>query len=137
MAARLAELCRAFGCDEVVEGIGRTGVVAVIRGKSNASGRGIGLRADMDALPIREQTGVDHASKTPGKMQACGHDGHTAPLLGAEDFSVMLMERRGACIFVGNGDTAKVHHPAYDFDDNVIPYGSSWYAGMAEARMPG
>ena len=96
MAARVAELCRAFGCDQVVEGIGRTGVVAVIRGKSNASGRVIGLRADMDALPIREQTGVDHASKTPGKMQACGHDGHTAPPMGAEDFSVMLMERCGA-----------------------------------------
>ena len=136
MAARVAELCRAFGCDEVVEGIGRTGVVAVIRGKSNASGRVIGLRADMDALPIREQTGVDYASKAPGRMHACGHDGHTSMLQGAEDFSVMLMERRGACIFVGNGDTAMVHHPAYDFDDNVIPYGSSWDAGMAEARMP-
>ena len=56
-AARVADLCRSFGCDEVTTGIGRTGVVAVIRGKSNASGRVIGLRADMDALPIREQTG--------------------------------------------------------------------------------
>ena len=354
-AGRVAELCRSFGCDEVVEGIGRTGVVAVIKGKTDTSGKVIGLRADMDALPIREQTGAPYASKTPGKMHACGHDGHTAmllgaakylaetrnfdgtavlifqpaeegggggremvqdgmmerwgiqevygmhnmpgipvgqfairpgammaaadqfdivltgkgghaakphecidtvvvashvilalqtiasrnvdplkqavvsvcvvetdspahnvipqvvqlkgtvrtmdpavqdqveerikeiatgtaralgataevnyergypvtanatentrfavdvaeavagkgkvdadtaPLMGAEDFSFMLLERPGAYIFVGNGDTAMVHHPAYNFDDNAIPFGSSWYAGMVESRMP-
>ena len=66
-----------------------------------------------------------------------GHiDDNTAPLMGAEDFSFMLLERPGAYIFVGNGDTAMVHHPAYNFDDNVIPFGSSWYAGMVETRMP-
>ncbi len=352
-AAKVADLCRNFGCDEVVEGIGRTGVVAVIKGRESGSGRVIGLRADMDALPIREQTGVAYASTVPGKMHACGHDGHTAmllgaarylaetrnfdgvavcifqpaeegggggremvaegmmerfgiqevygmhnmpgipvgsfairegammaaadqfdilitgkgghaakphdcidpvvvashmilalqtiasrnvdplkqvvvsvcvvetdspahnvipqtvklrgtvrtmdakvqdfverrlceiaegtalalgaradvdyrrgypvtvnaventgyaaevakaispsvdtdtpPLMGAEDFSYMLNERPGAYIFVGNGDTAMVHHPAYNFDDNVIPFGSSWYAGMVETRMP-
>ena len=352
-AARVADLLRDFGCDEVVTGIGRTGVVGVIKGKTDTSGRVIGLRADMDALPIIEQTGVPYASKTPGKMHACGHDGHTAmllgaakylaetrnfdgtavvifqpaeegggggremvadgmmdrfgihevygmhnmpgipvghfairpgalmaaadqfditvtgkgghaakphdcvdttvvaahiivalqtiasrnvdplkqvvvsvctvqtdstahnvipqvvkmkgtvrtmdhavqdyverriaeivagtamalgatavvdyqrgypvtmnapdntdyavqvaqavsgqvnpdtpPLMGAEDFSFMLNERPGAYIFVGNGDTAMVHHPAYNFDDNVIPFGSSWYAGMVETRMP-
>ncbi|MFP1644961.1 M20 aminoacylase family protein [Pontitalea aquivivens] len=352
-AGKVAGLLRSFGCDEVVEGIGRTGVVGVIRGRSDTGGRVIGLRADMDALPIHEATGLPHASKTPGKMHACGHDGHTAmllgaakylaetrnfdgtavvifqpaeegggggremvaeglmerfgvqevygmhnmpgipvghfhiregammaaadqfeitvtgkgghaakphecidttlvashivialqsiasrnvdplkqvvvsvctfrtetqahnvipqtvllrgtvrtmdpavqdyvearvkaiaegtaltfgatadvayargypvtmnspentrfaadvaravsgqveentaPLMGAEDFSFMLNERPGAYIFLGNGDTASVHHPAYDFDDNAIPFGSSWYAGMVEARMP-
>ncbi len=352
-AGKVAELLRSFGCDEVVEGIGRTGVVGVIHGKTDTAGRVIGLRADMDALPIIEQTGVPYASKTHGKMHACGHDGHTAmllgaakylaetrnfdgkvvlifqpaeegggggremvqdgmitrwgiqevygmhnmpgipvghfairpgaimaaadqfeitvtgkgghaakphdcvdttvvaahiivalqtiasrnvdplkqvvvsvctvqtdstahnvipqvvklkgtvrtmdakvqdfvesrigqivegtalalgaradvayqrgypvtvnaaentayaaevaksvsgavdtdtpPLMGAEDFSFMLNERPGAYIFLGNGDTAMVHHPAYNFDDNAIPFGSSWYAGMAEARMP-
>ena len=352
-AGKVADLLRAFGCDEVVEGIGRTGVVGVIQGKTDTSGRVVGLRADMDALPIIEATGVDYASKTHGKMHACGHDGHTAmllgaakylsetrnfdgrvvlifqpaeegggggremvqdgmitrwgiqevygmhnmpgipvghfairpgammaaadqfdivvtgkggqaakphdcidttvvaahiivalqtiasrgvdplkqvvvsvctvatdstahnvipqvvkmrgtartmdagvqdfverrvaeiamgtaqalgavadvtyqrgypvtvnaeentvfaadvarsisgnvdtntpPLMGAEDFSFMLNERPGAYIFLGNGDTAMVHHPAYNFDDSAIPFGSSWYAGMAEARMP-
>ena len=352
-AGKVAELLRSFGCDEVVEGIGRTGVVGVIHGKTDTAGRVVGLRADMDALPIIEATGVDYASKTHGKMHACGHDGHTAmllgaakylsetrnfdgkvvlifqpaeegggggremvqdgmidrfgiqevygmhnmpgipvghfairpgammaaadqfdivvtgkgghaakphdcidttvvaahiivalqtiasrgvdplkqvvvsvctvatdstahnvipqvvkmrgtartmdgdvqdyverriveiasgtaqalgavaevtyvrgypvtvnaaentefaadvarsisgnvdtntpPLMGAEDFSYMLNERPGAYIFLGNGDTAMVHHPAYNFDDNAIPFGSSWYAGMAEARMP-
>ena len=59
-----------------------------------------------------------------------------APLMAGEDFSYMLLERPGAYIFVGNGDTPMVHHPAYDFDDNAIPAGSSWYAGMIETRMP-
>ena len=85
-SALVAEKLKAFGCDEVVTGIGRTGVVGVIRGKSTASGRVVGLRADMDALPIHEQTGLDYASKTPGAMHACGHDGHTAMLLGAAKY---------------------------------------------------
>ncbi|MGQ0567770.1 MAG: M20 aminoacylase family protein [Gemmobacter sp.] len=352
-AARVADLLRDYGCDEVVTGIGRTGVVGVIKGRTDRAGRVVGLRADMDALPIIEATGLPYASRTPGKMHACGHDGHTtmllgaakylcetrnfdgttivifqpaeegggggremvadgmmdrwnvaevygmhnmpgiplghfairpgammaaadqfdiivtgkgghaakphdcidttvvaahiivamqtiasrtvdpmkqvvvsvctvetdstahnvipqvvkmkgtvrtmdpavqdqveaaiarvvqgtamalgatavveykrgypvtvntpentgfaaevaraisghidtdvAPVMGAEDFSFMLNERPGAYIFLGNGDTAMVHHPAYNFDDDAIPFGASWYAGMVEARMP-
>ncbi|SDW74684.1 hippurate hydrolase [Albimonas donghaensis] len=82
-AAKVAAALRDAGVDEVVEGIGRTGVVGVIRGQSNRSGRAIGLRADMDALPIMEETGAEWASTVPGKMHACGHDGHTTMLLGA------------------------------------------------------
>ena len=85
-SAIVAEKLGEFGCDEVVTGIGRTGVVGVIKGKSTGSGKVIGLRADMDALPILEQTGLDYASKTPGAMHACGHDGHTAMLLGAAKY---------------------------------------------------
>ncbi len=75
------EKLRAFGVDEVHAGIATTGVVGVIHG--NAPGPGIGLRADMDALPIHEETGLPYASQTPGVMHACGHDGHTTMLLGA------------------------------------------------------
>ena len=85
-SAMVAEKLKDFGCDEIVTGIGRTGVVGVIRGKSDTGGKVIGLRADMDALPILEATGLDYASKTPGAMHACGHDGHTAMLLGAAKY---------------------------------------------------
>ncbi len=78
VAAKLRE----FGCDEVITGIAKTGVVGVIHGQAGP-GRAVGLRADMDALPIQEQTGLPHASTIPGKMHACGHDGHTTMLLGA------------------------------------------------------
>lgn len=79
----VAQKLREFGVDEVVEGIGKTGVVAVIKGRQQSSGKVVGLRADMDALPIMEASGADWSSNTPGHMHACGHDGHTAMLLGA------------------------------------------------------
>nr|WP_321254084.1 M20 aminoacylase family protein [uncultured Ruegeria sp.] len=85
-SAVVADKLKEFGCDEIVTGIGRTGVVGVIKGKSDTKGKVIGLRADMDALPIHEATGLDYASKTPGAMHACGHDGHTAMLLGAAKY---------------------------------------------------
>ena len=102
-AAFVADKLRAFGCDEVVEGVGRTGVIAVIHGKAGP-GRCIGLRADMDALPITEATGADYASETPGKMHACGHDGHTAMLLGAARY---LAETRAF-----DGTVAVIFQPA-------------------------
>ena len=98
-AAFVADRLREFGCDEVATGLGRTGVVGVIKGRKPA-GKGdtkvIGLRADMDALPVEEATNLPYASKTPGKMHACGHDGHTAMLLGAARY---LAETRN---FAGN-----------------------------------
>ena len=103
-SALVAEKLSQFGCDEVVTGIGRTGVVGIIRGKASGSGKVIGLRADMDALPIQEETGVDYASKTPGAMHACGHDGHTAMLLGAAKY---LAETRNF-----DGTVAVIFQPA-------------------------
>ncbi|PYE84891.1 M20 aminoacylase family protein [Pseudoroseicyclus aestuarii] len=103
-AAFVAEKLRAFGCDEVVEGLGRTGVVGVIRGRSDSRGHVVGLRADMDALPIEEATGLPHASTVPGVMHACGHDGHTAMLLGAAQY---LAETRNF-----DGSVAVIFQPA-------------------------
>ena len=97
-AGIVAEKLRAFGCDEVVEGIGRTGVVGVIRGRG--PGRAIGLRADMDALPMTEITGLPHASKAPGAMHACGHDGHTAMLLGAARYLAETRNFSGTCVVI-------------------------------------
>jgi amidohydrolase len=106
-AAFVADRLREFGCDEVATGLGRTGVVGVIKGRKPA-GKGdlkvIGLRADMDALPIEEETKLDYASRTPGLMHACGHDGHTAMLLGAARY---LAETRNFA-----GDAVVIFQPA-------------------------
>ncbi len=101
-AALVAEKLREFGVDEVVEGIGRTGVVGLIKGRGE--GRTIGLRADMDALPIEETTNLPYSSKVSGKMHACGHDGHTAMLLGAAKY---LAETRNF-----SGHVAVIFQPA-------------------------
>ena len=98
-AADVASKLRAFGCDEVVEGVGRTGVVGVVKGKGGGS-RVIGLRADMDALPIAEESGKPWASETPGKMHACGHDGHTAMLLGAARYLTENRRFSGNAVFI-------------------------------------
>jgi hippurate hydrolase len=99
-AAFVAEKLREFGCDEVTEGVGQTGVVGVIRGKASGSGRSVALRADMDALPIHEITGLDYASKTPGAMHACGHDGHTAMLLGAAKYMAETRNFDGTVVLI-------------------------------------
>ena len=102
-AAFVAQKLESFGCDQVVTGIGRTGVVGIIKGNLG-SGATVGLRADMDALPIVEATGKPYASQNPGKMHACGHDGHTAMLLGAAKY---LAETRNFA-----GSVAVIFQPA-------------------------
>ena len=96
----VAEKLREFGADEVVEGIGQTGVVAVFKGRESTSGKVIGLRADMDALPIEEASGVDWSSTTEGQMHACGHDGHTAMLLGAAQVLGAAREFDGSVVVI-------------------------------------
>ncbi len=103
-AAGVAEKLKAFGCDEVHTGIGKTGVVGIIHGKTRNSGHVVGMRADMDALPIEEAVDRPHKSKVPGKMHACGHDGHTAMLLGAAKY---LSETRNF-----DGTVAVIFQPA-------------------------
>jgi amidohydrolase len=106
-AGTVAEKLKSFGCDEVVPGIGRTGVVGVIRGRKianktgdKAGNRVIGLRADMDALPIEEETGLPYKSTVPGKMHACGHDGHTAMLLGAAKYLAETRNFAGTAVVI-------------------------------------
>ena len=99
-AADVAAKLRGFGCEEVVEGIGRTGVVGVLRGGGGGSDEAIGLRADMDALPIHEESGKPWVSENPGKMHACGHDGHTAMLLGAARYLAETRRFAGTAVFI-------------------------------------
>ncbi|MHB1109293.1 MAG: M20 aminoacylase family protein [Devosia sp.] len=97
-AGKVADLLRSFGIDEVVTGLGRTGVVGVIKGRG--PGKTIGLRADMDALPITERTGKPYASKASGKMHACGHDGHTSMLLGAAKYLAETRNFDGTAVLI-------------------------------------
>jgi amidohydrolase len=136
-AATVVEKLKAFGCDAVVPGIGRTGVVGVIRGRKQGSGRTIGLRADMDALPIQEANDLPYNSTVDGKMHACGHDGHTAMLLGAARY---LAETRNF-----DGTAVVIFQPAEEggagakamLDDKLVErfaidefYGMHNYPGM-------
>jgi len=100
-AGIVADKLKTFGCDEVVTGIGKTGVVGVIRGgKGPGSAKTIGLRADMDALPIAEQTNLPYRSTVPGKMHACGHDGHTSMLLGAAKYLAATRDFAGTAVVI-------------------------------------
>lgn len=98
-AALVVEKLKSFGVDEIVEGMAKSGVVAVIKGK-RGPGRTIALRADMDALPMAEQTNLPYASKVENMMHACGHDGHTAMLLGAAKYLAETRDFAGTAVLV-------------------------------------
>lgn len=135
-AASIAAKLTSFGCDEVVQGIGRTGVVGVIRGSKPGS-KAIGLRADMDALPLEEETGLAYRSTVPGKMHACGHDGHTAMLLGAAKYLAETRNFAGTAVVIfqpaeegGAGGLAMVKDGLMDrFGVNQV-YGMHNYPGL-------
>jgi amidohydrolase len=140
-AATVADKLKAFGCDEVVTGIGRTGVVGVIRGRAPRAGairKAIGLRADMDALPIEEANDVPYKSTVPGKMHACGHDGHTAMLLGAARYLTETRNFAGNAIVIfqpaeegGAGGKAMLEDGLMDRFGIEEVYGMHNYPGLA------
>ena len=136
-AGSVAEKLKAFGCDEVVAGIGRTGVVGVIRGRKGTAAKVIGMRADMDALPIEEATGLPYKSTVPGKMHACGHDGHTAMLLGAARYLAETRNFAGTAVVIfqpaeegGAGGKAMVEDGMMDRFGIGEVYGMHNFPGM-------
>ena len=136
-AGSVADKLKAFGCDEVVTGLGRTGVVGVIRGKKGGFGKTIGLRADMDALPIEEANDLPYKSTVPGKMHACGHDGHTAMLLGAARYLTETRNFSGTAVVIfqpaeegGGGGKAMVDDGLMDRFGIEEVFGMHNYPGM-------
>jgi hippurate hydrolase len=138
-AASVAEKLKSFGCDEVVTGLGRTGVVGVIRGRKPGDGalKTIGLRADMDALPITEASDLPYKSTIPGKMHACGHDGHTAMLLGAARYLAETRNFAGTAVVIfqpaeegGGGGKAMIQDGLMDRFGISEVYGMHNYPGL-------
>jgi hippurate hydrolase len=134
-SARVAELLTQFGL-EVHTGIGRTGVVGVLQRGNGA--RSIGLRADMDALPIRELNGFGYRSQQDGVMHACGHDGHTAMLLGAAKHLARNGDFNGRAVFIfqpneehGLGAPAMIGDQLFQRFDIDEVYGMHNIPGMA------
>ncbi|HEY8593795.1 MAG TPA: M20 aminoacylase family protein [Devosiaceae bacterium] len=141
-AERVAGLLRSFGVDEVVTGIGRTGVVGLIRGGGGSTQRVIGLRADMDALPILERTGKPYASQVPGKMHACGHDGHTAMLLGAARYLAETRQFEGTVALIfqpaeegGGGGKAMLDDGLVERFGLTEVYGLHNWPGLPEGQF--
>jgi hippurate hydrolase len=145
-AGIVAEKLKEFGCDEVVTGIGKTGVVGVIKGRLPGD-KVIAMRADMDALPIQEETGKPYASQTPGKMHACGHDGHTSMLLGAARYLAETRNFAGTAVVIfqpaeegGGGGRAMVEDGVMDRFGVTEVYGMHNMPGLpvgAFALRPG
>src|SRR5580658_2676610 len=135
-AASVVEKLKSFGCDDVVPGIGRTGVVGVIRGRK-AGSKVVGLRADMDALPLEEETGLPYKSTVSGKMHACGHDGHTAMLLGAAKYLAETRNFAGTAVVIfqpaeegGAGARAMMDDGLFDRFGIEEVFGMHNYPGM-------